>query len=393
MAETQNRFTYAEMQALIKHKAATWGDVIVRDKGTPDAYWEANTPETAIKMREGLVKLNIGGEQLPLSGKPEVKPGKPEPPKNQPPKAQVEVKPPAPEKPAPTRTEPGKSQYKPGEEFHSIISLGNNQQMNVTKKIFHLTLDDKQIYDARNGFKITHEAYITMNQFAGVRILKPPTLAFDGKEVSNPVVIRDSKKQYIELVVIRKIAFGRALNGNFFGVDQTVSYIPRSMFQLDLLNLASRFPGIATVKATASLTDEDKTTCFIEELIEGLSVVVMQVNHREFISRINILKENQIWGDRKAETICERNCLRKHPSIGVSSVRLVGTGSSTHAEVPVYRFEEPDRERFEAIAGMIQDGRMEDLKNFEKVDISKHLDQADTVESDTEIPTQIPTEE
>ena len=269
----------------------------------------------------------------------------------------------------------------------SEIKLANGDIIPLRHRTFRLKEEKKQLYHVKDDYRITAEGYFYVNKFANINILTPPTVVVDGVDQGNPYIIRDTKTLQIKMVIIRKIAFGRAPTGNLVAIDQTLSYSPKSYYIRKLIDLCDKSPSMSEMRTEQSLSTDEKKNCHFEEITPGLGVLIKKVGHLDFLKVLKTFADNQIFGERKATTICERNCFRKHPAIGVSNVQLIGSGQNAYAQVTSYAFGETERSRdkISHLSQMIEKGKIEELRDIE---VMQSVDTLDEIKEAEVIPTE-----
>ena len=287
------------------------------------------------------------------------------------------VKPPKPETAVATRKD-SLPDHIVDENGHSLV---------LRKRIFQLSERDKHIYKIAGDYMITAAGYYNINKFSNINLLTPPSVIVDGVTQGNPYIIRDTNNQQILMVIVRKIAFGRSPMGNFVAVDQTLSYAPKSYFIRNLYKLVDDNPNMAVIRTKDSLTGEELKTGYFVETVDGLGVYINNIMHKDFRQVLKNYSDNQIMGERKATTICERNCLRKHPAIGVSNVRMEGRGSDSYANVTAYNYTESghSRNKISRLAQMFEQGKIEDIQDVQVVesnDTAETLEEAEVIQTE-----------
>jgi hypothetical protein len=202
---------------------------------------------------------------------------------------------------------------------------------------------------------IASAGYIHLNKVASISILTPPTVVRDGQEQPNPYVERNPKTRAIESVIVRKIGIGYSPAGNLVAIDKTLYYNPYTYFIQSIQAKMNKkkwvkgekteeqaSPDAAVVGVAEDKPDRPGSWVFFPiELPLGLWV------NYEDPAIIDCLEEHtqrQRFGDRTAQTIVERNILKDHPAIGVSSViarpgSVPEQGDVTTVDVFGYRHE------------------------------------------------------
>jgi hypothetical protein len=216
--------------------------------------------------------------------------------------------------------------------------------------------------------QIKAAGYQKINAKAGLMLLTPRGLEVDGVVQQNPHIIRDSGHSLVEAVV-RKIAFGFAPNGQLSAIDQTVTINPKRMLASKILPLVERYPSLGRYTVLTNISaSERKTGMFLPVIDTGISQLglflpdvtkpELQKFWREYIETIT-------FADRTAQTICERNAIRKHPSVSLRSLPVErDADGNLVASVPVraWKFSGDVQSELQRIAYEIEMGkRREDI--------------------------------
>lgn len=180
---------------------------------------------------------------------------------------------------------------------------------------------------------IAYPGYVHLNKVASVSILTPPTVVRDGVEQPNPYVERNPKTRAIDSVIVRKIGIGYSPAGNIVAIDKTLYFNPYTYFIQSIQAKMSKKkwdkekkeksedsanPNAAVVGIESEKPDRPGSWVFFP--VE--SPLGLWVNYEDpaIIDCLEEHTQRQRFGDRIAQTIVERNILKDHPAIGVSSV-------------------------------------------------------------------------
>ena len=208
-----------------------------------------------------------------------------------------------------------------------------------------MTLTEKNghIYSFQKGkYSITAAGYVHLNKIAGVSIVTPRTIVMDGIEKSNPYVERNPKTKAIETVNVRKIGIGYNPAGNVVIIDKSLYF---NIYTYLIQNIQAKMkkrewekvPGgkdrktdIPVFKNMAEVgTFEDRPTeaadaKWIFLVTADPLGIWINYKHEEVQAIMEEHTQRQRFGDRIAQTIVERNILKDHPAIGVSTVTATG---------------------------------------------------------------------
>ena len=163
---------------------------------------------------------------------------------------------------------------------------------------------------------ITAPGYHRLNQFANVSLITPDTLVNErGDVVSNPYFERAGLD--LRAVVIRKIGVGRAVaTGQPMRVDYTLRYDLHMYFMQDVWAKWSPRKADAAVKswgqALRIVPDEIQKdpTKLILDGPAGLFLIV-DLTNKEVLGLFHEHLSRQKFAERNAQTICERNIIKR----------------------------------------------------------------------------------
>jgi len=222
----------------------------------------------------------------------------------------------------------------------------------------------KHVYEMKGTWAVTAEGYRILNKYAGVQVLTPPNVMVDGMEKLNPCIMRSDDGQ-IDYVYVRKVALGRAPMGNLVPIDYTLYFSPSQMLARDLIERFKPYvPKNGVAKPAAAwgrlvrkdaLADEDLADATKQFVPYGGGLYLeIDLNHPEVIGKIADHANMVLFADRRAQTMCERNCLKAHPAIAVSKVEVV----NGIAEVQIITWPQADEslEALDTIMGNIAAG-------------------------------------
>ena len=275
-------------------------------------------------------------------------------------------------------------------EIAGTIQMGGDKEIVVNVTFMNLTESNGHIYSAEGRYGIQVDGYNHMNKVAGLYILKPPTVDVDGIKKGNPHIIRQMNPLApgygaVELAVARKIAFGRAPgSGNPVAIDQTISFAPYTYLIESLLKLVDKSPTVAQLRTVSSLDPDEKKNQKRYVIDENLCILIKDMSSPEYLKALKNHSTNQKFGERKAVSICERNCMKKHPAIGINRVKLEGQGKDAYAVVPVFSFNESEHSRNELFKISEKVRKDEDIGTL-NVDVREHFDEVKSEIEEAEI--------
>jgi len=255
------------------------------------------------------------------------------------------------------------------------------------KAMIHLREDNNEILKINNKYMVTVGGVAKLNQVPGLNVITPPEVIVDGRPVSNPYIERNPKTKVIQSVYVRKLVFGHNPIGNVVGLDYTLFFNIYTYFIQDLQAKIKKYPacgvlGLANERPQQFISKKlvwkktktgksyqtegneeiktdvsDKMLKFVE-IEDGVGLWI-DLGHPEIRDCYNTHVQRQKFGDRHAQSICERNAILKHPAIAAKLIRV----ENGVAAVPVYGFRhEMDPVKVSEMADAIARGRTKDLE-------------------------------
>lgn len=226
------------------------------------------------------------------------------------------------------------------------------------------------LYKIKGKYAISGAGYVHLNRIASVNLITPQEVSVDQRTYPNPHVERNPTTKAIETVNIRKMAIGFSPVGNIVAIDKTLFYnvytyfiqaIQAKMKAVDWNSKKPKYPDCAIYGTRRDKPDKDGKWIFFET-IKPLGIWI-DYTHEAIIACLEDHTQRQRFGDRIAQKIAERNCLKDHPAIGVSMV-------------PVY-FTDDDKKKENAIADVSVYGWRHELDAKSISDISEQAEKAD----------------
>ncbi len=240
-----------------------------------------------------------------------------------------------------------------GEVFIRRIPGGNAIKA-VTGKVTLLE-EKSEFYEIEGSdkrpakFPITAIGYGTLNKIANVSIITPKHLIIPdtGKEVINPHIIlgyRDpnsGKNTGVQGVWVKKMALGYSPLGNLVITSSTLFYNVEQYLITDILKkykYNKKIGHYVNEPALKEFAPEEykkmRLTGKFYLMDEELSFWV-DFTELEFHSVMETNQGSKLFAERKAVTIAERNCLKKHPAIAETYVLPYGIKGKRMAQVKV----------------------------------------------------------
>lgn len=222
-----------------------------------------------------------------------------------------------------------------------------------------IKLDEKKghIVEIEGKFMIQAGGYNEMNKVAGVSIITPDKLTLpDGNIVVNPYPIVDPESGTISKVWVKKIGIGFSPIGNLVITSSTLLYDIQMYFIQDLVKKVQYNSAAGRLCLKSMLTDAEKQKGVFYQ-IEGELGVWADFSNKDILKAINTFVQNKLFAERKAQTIAERNVMKKHPALSTVYVDAQGPEKNRSAVVPVIGFTHDfSREELMDIAQKASDG-------------------------------------
>lgn len=211
---------------------------------------------------------------------------------------------------------------------------------------------------------ITATGYNEMNKFAGVSIITPEKLTLpSGDVVVNPFPIIDKESGTIDKVWVKKIGIGFSPIGNLVMTSSTLLYDIRMYFIQDLNKKVLYNKEAGRMCMEQMLTDEEKKKGMFLPIQEKMGIWV-NFENKEILKCMDTYIQNKLFAERKAQTIAERNVLKKHPSLSQVYVDVTGPDKNHAGMVDVIGWtHDLNRDDLLKLAKIAEEGKnIEDYK-------------------------------
>jgi len=236
----------------------------------------------------------------------------------------------------------------------------------------HLSLSEKKghLYRIKSKYAISSTGYVHLNRIASINLVTPQSVVVDKMAYPNPHVERHKVTKAIETVNVRKMAIGFSPVGNIVAIDKTLFYnvytyfiqaIQAKMKQKIYQKEDLKYPGCAEYGTRREKPEKEGKWVFFET-VRPLGIWI-DYSHEAIIACLEDHTQRQRFGDRIAQKIAERNCLKDHPAIGISQVSVT--------------FDKEDREKKNAIAEVKVYGWRHELDAKAVSDISDQAEAGD----------------
>jgi hypothetical protein len=229
------------------------------------------------------------------------------------------------------------------------VKVRNGQILKPVRGLFTLYHKLGHLYKIKDSYSISSTGYRILNKVASVSLATPEKVIVDGRDQPNPYIERNKETKIIEHVWIRKVGIGYSLAGNIVAIDKTLCYNIKTYFLQSIQAKMKKVEwknGKATDKLLhpncAKLGVEDKEPkdegewAFFK--VEPPLGIWVNYSDPAILDCVEEHTQRQRFADRIAQTIVERNILKDHPAISVSTVEPKQKNGLVVAHVPVYGF-------------------------------------------------------
>ena len=238
-----------------------------------------------------------------------------------------------------------------------------------------IKLEEKKghLAEIQGKVMVTGAGYNEMNKVAGVSVITPEKLTLpDGSVVVNPYPIVDPVSGSISKVWVKKMAIGLSPIGNLVITTSTLLYDIQMYFIQDLMKKIKKNSIAGRLCMESMLTDQDRLKGMFCR-IEGEMGIWADINNIDTMTCIETFIQNKLFAERKAQTIAERNAMKKHPALATTLVVPTGPEKARTAVVNVVGFSHDfSQQELLDIAQKASDGEPITVNNkkVEVVDIS-----------------------
>jgi len=208
---------------------------------------------------------------------------------------------------------------------------------------------------------IAADGYYRLNQITSLAILTPDTIHIpwrDGttREVPNPFPIIDEESGTQKGVWVKKTVVGYSPTGTLAISSSTLFYNFTTYFLQDLQKKVTYNQGAGRLCFEHQLTDQEQENGIFLK-IEGALGIYANMEHTEVLKAVSTWLQNKNFGERKAQTICERNALKHHPALAVKITNLRGPQKQRQGDVTVVGWQHDlSRQDLEDIAAQADAG-------------------------------------
>ena len=224
-----------------------------------------------------------------------------------------------------------------GEVFVKRTSTGNiyavKAQMTLREALGEIAVIEGKPMIAADG-------YYRMNQIAALTILTPDSIKVPAQNgegtitVPNPFPLLDPVSGTQKGVYVKKIVVGYSPTGTLAISSHTMFYNYTTYFLQDLQKKV-QYDATAGRLCFKEQLSEDELKKGIFLAIEGEFGIYANTNHKEILKCVSTWLANKNFGERKAQTICERNAMKHHPALAVKIQNLQGAEKNRVGQVTV----------------------------------------------------------
>lgn len=229
------------------------------------------------------------------------------------------------------------------------VKVRHGQILKPVKATITLFKDLGHLYKIKGSLAISSSGYRVLNKVASVSLATPQKVIVDGSKQPNPYIERNPKTKLIETVHIRKIGIGYSPIGNIVAIDKTLCYNIKTYFLQSIQAKMKKVeyedgrptdkllhPNCAKLGVNNNKPKEEGDWIFFE--VEPPLGIWVNYSDPAILDCIEEHTQRQRFGDRIAQTIVERNILKDHPAISISTVKEKKKNGLTVAHVTVYGY-------------------------------------------------------
>lgn len=258
-------------------------------------------------------------------------------------------------------------------------------QIRSVRAVINLREDQGELVEVEGKLTISAKGYRRANQIASLAIITPDSIKIpspDGRgtiDVANPYPIIDPESGTQKGVWVKKIAVGYSPIGSI-AVSSTTMFYDFTIYFLEDLQRKIRFnQGAGRFCFRDQLTEKEKAGGIFMP-IEGDFGVWANTEHQEVLKSIGTWVQTKKFGERKAQTVAERNVLKHHPALALQLGTPQGPKFGRVAQVAVVGWQhDHDARELEQIALAADAGEEVKVDGavVETIDASVQIDEID----------------
>lgn len=278
----------------------------------------------------------------------------------------------------------------------SIVSLGDGKvfvkrtpdgTIRAVQGVIQLDEKNGEFADIQGKYMTTAKGFNTLNQIAGLSIITPEKLTLpDGNIVVNPYPFVDPVTGSITKVWVKKVAIGYSPTSNLVVTSATLQYDIRMYLIQDLVKKVEYCKDAGKICLESTLSDEEKKNGRFFA-IDGELGVYVNFSHKDILKAINTFIQKKLFGERNAQSVCERLVMGKHPALSHAAyVDATGPDKAHTAKVPVIGFvHDLTRDEMLNITAQAEKGQEIKIKGQQAETIDIGVANATAEEMETEI--------
>lgn len=225
---------------------------------------------------------------------------------------------------------------------------------------------------------ITADGYYRLNQVASLAIITPDSISIPDangegvRRVANPYPFIDPKSGTQKGVWVKKLAIGYSPIGSMVVSSTTLFYDFSLYFIADLQKKVkeNREAGRLCFEHQLSETEREKG---IFMRIEGELGIWANTQHPDILKAVSTWIQNKQFGERKAQTVAERNALKHHPALSMKLANVQGAKGMTTGMVSVIGWQhDHSRDELEEVARAADAGQPVEIGG-RQVEVSEHV--------------------
>ncbi len=191
---------------------------------------------------------------------------------------------------------------------------------------------------------ITADGYQRLNQVTSLAVITPDSIkipANDGQgviQVANPFPIRDPVSGTQRGVWVKKLAVGYSPMGSIVVSSSTLFYDFTMYFLADLQEKVRSNKAAGRLCFQHQITDAEKDKGIflpIESMGDNVLGIWADMQNTDVLKAVSTWMQNKHFGERKAQTVAERNALKHHPALAVKLAGVQGPDKNRYGQVLV----------------------------------------------------------
>lgn len=171
----------------------------------------------------------------------------------------------------------------------------------------------KHLVDIDGELDISVVGYNLLNKFTEISLLEPDKIIYEGREVENPLVIKNNIGE-IDEVRYKCLAVGYGPNGHISVTSSMIIYRPEAYLLKDLIGIIVADEKAGRITKESLLKEQEKALGYYIPFKNDL-IVYVDMNNVSVIKAFDRYIENRLFAERIAQSLCKRNALKQHPAL------------------------------------------------------------------------------